>query len=414
MPITSERVEFAGAGGEMLAARLELPAGEPAAFALFAHCFTCSKDVFAASRISAALAERGIAALRFDFTGLGASGGDFANTNFSSNVEDLVAAADFLRARYSAPALLIGHSLGGAAVLAAAGRVPEAVGVVTLNAPAGPEHVRRLLRDSVETIEREGEAEVAIAGRTFRIRKQFLDDLAGQAMEERIGALGKALLVMNAPADEVVSVDNAGRIYQAARHPKSFIALDGADHLLTRREDAAYVAAMIVAWASPYAGPAPEAETAEAAAGAAPRPGEVIVTATGEGRFAQAIAAGPHTLRADEPRAHGGDDRGPDPYSLLMASLGACTNITLRMYADRKGWPLGKVSVRLKHGKIHAEDCAACETETGRIDRFEREISLEGDLSGEQTARLLEIAERCPVHRTLHSETVVETRLAGP
>ncbi len=393
----------------MLAARLDRPIAPPAAYALFAHCFTCSKDVFAAARISKGLAEEGIAVLRFDFTGLGSSEGDFANTDFSSNVDDLVAAADFLRGEREAPKILIGHSLGGAAVLAAAERVAEATAVATLNAPCGPEHVRHLLQGAPGELEQKGELEIAISGRVFRIRREFLEDLDHQRMRERVGNLRKALLVMHAPLDEVVGVHNAADIFQSAHHPKSFVALDGADHLLTRREDARYAAQVLAAWASRYIAPAGEA---------APRPpkaapGEVVVAETGEGRFAQAMAAGHHAMRADEPEQYGGSDTGPSPYDLLMAALGACTSMTMRMYAERKGWPLQKTTVRLTHAKIHAQDCEACETETGKIDRFAREITLEGDLDTEQRARLLEIADRCPVHRTLHSETLVETTLVG-
>ncbi len=318
MAISSERIEFTGSGGEALAARLDRPLGPPAAHALFAHCFTCSKDVFAAARISTALAERGIAVLRFDFTGLGSSGGDFANTNFSSNVDDLVLAADYLAAEHAPVKILIGHSLGGAAVLAAAERIPAAAAVATLNAPSDPEHVRHLLAAAVPAIEAEGEAEVTIAGRCFRIRRQFLEDIAAQPMQARIGALRKALLVMHAPQDEVVGLENAGAIFEAAKHPKSFVALDGADHLLSRHADAEYVAAVLAAWASRYLGDG--AGTAPALRAA---PGEVLVAETGEGRYANAIAVGSHVLHADEPVKNGGDDTGPDPYGLLMASLGS-------------------------------------------------------------------------------------------
>ncbi len=318
MAISSERIEFTGSGGETLAARLDRHLGPPAAHALFAHCFTCSKDLFAAARISTALAERGIAVLRFDFTGLGSSGGDFANPNFSSNVDDLVRAAEYLAAEHAPVKILIGHSLGGAAVLAAAERIPAATAVATLNAPCDPEHVRHLLAAAVPAIEAEGEAEVEIAGRRFRIRRQFLEDIAAQPMQARIGALRKALLVMHAPRDEVVALENAGRIFEAAKHPKSFVALDGADHLLSRRADAEYVATVLAAWASRYLGDGAGAAPALRAA-----PGEVLVAETGEGRYAYAIAVGTHVLHADEPVKNGGDDTGPDPYGLLMASLGS-------------------------------------------------------------------------------------------
>ncbi|MDE0059120.1 MAG: alpha/beta fold hydrolase [Defluviicoccus sp.] len=400
----SEKATFAGAGGDALVARLESPAGEIRAYALFAHCFTCSKDIFAASRIAAALASNGIATLRFDFTGLGASGGDFANTNFSSNVGDLIAAADWLRAEREAPSILIGHSLGGAAVLAAAGAVEEAVGVATIGAPSDPGHVAHLFEDDIAAIERDGEADVRIAGRPFRIRKQFLDDIQGQRLRDKVAGLRKALLVMHAPLDRTVGIDNAAEIFQAARHPKSFVSLDSADHLLTRREDAVYAAEMVAAWASRFL-PPKRASGAEAEAGA------VVVAENGIGRFGQDIAAGEHRLRADEPASVGGLDRGPTPYQLLSSALGTCTTMTLRMYAQRKQWPLERAAVTVRQQKIHAADCAECETADGKIDSFEREIELVGPLDEEQRARLLEIADKCPVHRTPHGEVRVTTTL---
>lgn len=427
----SHSVEFEGATGERLAGRLDVPDGEPRAFALFAHCFTCSKDIFAATRISTALAERGLGVLRFDFTGLGSSEGEFANTGFSSNVGDLVAAADFLRREYRPPEVLVGHSLGGAAVLAAAGRVPEAVGVVTVGAPCDPEHVRRLLGPAVGEIEERGEAEIDIGGRPFRISRQFLEDLRGQRPTDAIGKLGKALLIFHSPQDTVVGIENARWIFEAARHPKSFISLDGADHLLSREEDANYVAGVLSAWVSRYlprdeglpaAQRAPRAvqRGAEEPGSQAGRPtddaagvppGTVRVTETGEGKFTQAIDSGRHRLLADEPADYGGDDRGMSPYELLLAALGACTTMTLRMYADRKGWPMEGVSVELAHEKIHAEDCRDCETREGKVDRIERIVEIRGSLDEEQRGRLLEIAERCPVHRTLTGEIEVVSRL---
>lgn len=416
MAVKSEKLTFEGTGGAALAARLDLPVGEPRAYALFAHCFTCTKDIFAAQRIAGALAERGIAVLRFDFTGLGSSEGEFANTDFSSNIEDLVAAADFLRDRYQAPRILIGHSLGGAAVLAGAGRVPEAAAVATVAAPFEPGHVRHLIKAAVPAIEAKGEAEVEIAGRTFRIRKKFLEDIAAQNMREAIAKLGKALLVFHGPRDQIIHIDNAQRIFEAAKHPKSFVSLDDADHLLTRRSDAEYVGAVLAAWASRYVGPA-EAEAATSAAApaeAAPAggPGVVRVAESGDGRFAQTIDAAGHALRADEPASYGGADTGPSPYDLLLAALGACKSMTVRLYAERKKWPLERVAVRLRHQKIHAEDCETCETREGKIDRIDAELEFSGPLDSEQRARLAEIADKCPVHRTLVSETLIVTRLA--
>ncbi len=403
-------IRFPGALGAQLAARLELPTTPPLAYALFAHCFTCSKDTLAASRIAGALTAHGIAVLRFDFTGLGGSEGDFANTNFSSNVADLVAAAAWLRQSHQAPRILIGHSLGGAAVLAAAGAIPEAVAVATIAAPYDPGHVRQLLTPAIAEIEAAGESEVDLGGRKFRIKKQFLQDIDSRNSRDAIASLRKALLIFHSPRDTTVSIENASQIFMAAKHPKSFISLDDADHLLTRKEDAHYVAAVLAAWASRYLG-APETETP---AIATDEPRVVTVTETREGKFTQAITAGRHRLRADEPVSAGGADTGPTPYDLLLAALGACTSMTVRMYADMKQLPLAKVTVRLQHGKVHARDCAECETREGKIDRIDREIELEGTLDETQKSKLLDIANKCPVHRTLHSEVWIPTRLSTP
>ncbi|MCM2327695.1 MAG: alpha/beta fold hydrolase [Lysobacter sp.] len=402
MPAVS--VRFPGSLGTELAARLDMPALPPRAYALFAHCFTCSKESKAASFVSAALAEHGVAVLRFDFTGLGASAGDFADTGFSSNVADLVAAADWLRANHGAPAILVGHSLGGAAVLAAASRIPECRAVATIGAPYEPAHVKGLLKSSVEEIVAKGEAEVDLGGRSFRIRREFLDDLDGQPQKDAIAGLRRALLVMHSPLDDTVPIDNATGIFVAAKHPKSFVSLDTADHLLTRREDARYAAAVLAAWADRFV-PLADPHRIEGSAG------EVVVAETREGKFTQAISAAGHSLRADEPQSLGGLGSAPGPYDLLLAGLGACTSMTIRMYADLKKLPLERVSVRLKHEKIHATDCADCETRDGRVDRIERIVTLEGDLDDAQRAKLLEIAEKCPVHRTLHAEVSIPTRL---
>ncbi len=406
MAIASQKVSFQGALGAQLDARLELPEGQPLAFALFAHCFTCSKNSAAASRISRALADEGFAVLRFDFTGLGSSEGDFANTNFSSNLDDLVAAADFLRREHRAPALLVGHSLGGAAVLRAAERIPEVKAITTLNAPCDPAHATHLLAAARPELEEKGEAEVLIGGRPFRIKKSLLTDLAEQPMKAALQSLRAALLVMHAPTDDIVGVDNARRIFDGARHPKSFISLDRANHLLTNRADAIFAARVISSWAARYVidAPAPAAPQQET------HP-EVVVAETHEGRFTQSVVFGDHRLRADEPVAMGGLDSGPSPYDLLLGALGACTSMTLRMYADHKKLPLDGVRVTLSHKKIYAKDCSECETQTGKIDRIDRVVEVEGDLTDEQRQRLLEIADKCPVHRTLHSEVKVTSQL---
>jgi uncharacterized OsmC-like protein/alpha-beta hydrolase superfamily lysophospholipase len=404
--MTRERFDFPNSSGQRLAALLDLPAGEPTAYALFAHCFTCGKDNLAAGRIAEALVAKGIAVLRFDFTGLGASEGEFGNAEFSSNVADLVAAAAHLRRTRKAPALLIGHSLGGAAVLAAASEVPEARAVVTIEAPSDPVHVVGLFGDRVAEIRAQGEAEVLLAGRPFRIRRDFLDDVAEQRLGERIGHLKRALLVFHAPGDTLVGIDNATRIFTAAKHPKSFISLDGADHLLSRKSDATYVGTVIAAWAERYLEAPSAADPASA-----PPPGTVVVSETGRGFLQQDVAMGHHRMLADEPISVGGGDTGPGPYDLLLAALGACTSMTLRMYAERKKLALRRVSISLSHDRIHAEDCAECETKEGMIDRIVRDITLDGDLDAATRARLMEIADKCPVHRTLKSEVDIQTSL---
>jgi putative redox protein len=404
----AERIDFPNADGEMLAALLDRPAGEPTAYALFAHCFTCGKDNRAARRIAEGLTARGIAVLRFDFTGLGASTGEFANTTFSSNVADLAAAADHLRRTRRAPSLLVGHSLGGAAVLAAAEKIPETRAVATIAAPADPGHVAGLFKEQAEDIRRHGEIEVTLAGRPFRIRREFLDDVAGQRLADKVKALDAALMVLHSPTDEIVGIENASAIFLAAKHPKSFVSLAGADHLLSRRRDASYVADVIAAWAGRYLDEAAPSDAAEEN-----EPGTVVVTETGQGKFQQAIAIGRHRLIADEPTAAGGLDSGPSPYDFLLAGLGACTAMTMRLYAEHKGLALDRVAVALKHGKIHAADCESCETREGKIDRIDRTITIDGDLADADRAKLMEIADKCPVHRTLRSEIEIRTREAA-
>lgn len=406
--VLSEKISFVGAdGSSRLAARLDRPAGHPRAYALFAHCFTCSSNVLAASRIAQGLVAHGIAVVRFDFTGLGASEGEFANTTFSSNVGDLAAAADWLRRERQAPALLIGHSLGGAAVLAAAKHIPEARAICTIAAPAEPSHVTRLLAPALPEIEAKGEAEVLLAGRSFRIRKEFLDDIAGHKLATDVRALRRPLLLFHAPGDLIVGIDNASEIFRLAKHPKSFISLDDADHLLSRRPDSAYVAGVLAAWADRYVDDIGSREQAVEAA-----PEAVVVAEAGTGKFAQMVnVRGRHLLSADEPESYGGGDTGPGPYDYLLAGLGACTAMTMRMYADRKGLALDRATVSLRHAKVHAEDCADCETKQGMLDRIDREITLEGSLDEAARTKLLEIADKCPVHRTLHSEVWITTTL---
>jgi uncharacterized OsmC-like protein/pimeloyl-ACP methyl ester carboxylesterase len=405
----TERFQFTGSEGQQLAAALDTPEGRIRAYALFAHCFTCGKDVLAAKRIAVALAAKGIAVLRFDFTGLGSSEGDFANSTFASNVADLVRAADHLGETRKAPAILIGHSLGGAAILAAAEQIPQAKAVVTIAAPSDPAHVTGLFADSIENIRKHGKAEVLLAGRPFTIRREFLDDIAEHGLMKHVSNLRKALLIMHAPTDDTVGIDNATRIFAAAKHPKSFVSLAGADHLLSDRRDSAYVADVVAAWASRYIDPAVPEEAMDL--GEAVR--NVVVRETRNSKFQQTISVGPHRLLADEPVAAGGEDTGLAPYDFVLAGLGACTSMTMRLYAERKSLPLERTTVTLRHSKIHAEDCAECETKTGMLDQIERVIAMEGPLDTEQRKRLMEIADKCPVHRTLTSEIRIVTRAVG-
>ena len=400
----AERFDFHNDRGELLSALLDRPEGSPRAYALFAHCFTCGKDIHAAKRISAGLTALGIAVLRFDFTGLGSSEGEFANTTFSSNVSDLVAAARHMSEQGHGPSLLIGHSLGGAAILAAAHDIATAKAVVTIAAPADPAHVTHLFSDQVDAIREAGKLEVSLGGRRFTIKREFLDDIESHKQTERIAHLRKALLIFHSPTDETVGIDNATAIFVAAKHPKSFVSLAGADHLLSRKEDSAYVANVIAAWAERYLDMPMPKENLEAEA-----TDGVTVTETGEGKFQQTIQAGRHRIIADEPVEMGGLDSGLTPYDLLLAGLGACTSMTLRLYADQKGLPLERVSVALKHSRIHAVDCETCETKEGKIDRIDRVLTITGDLNSEQRKRLLEIADKCPVHRTLTSEIDIRT-----
>ncbi|MCA9626243.1 MAG: alpha/beta fold hydrolase [Myxococcales bacterium] len=398
----SEKWEFSGSQGDRLAGLLELPAGEVKAVALFAHCFTCSKDSFAAARIARGLASRGFAVLRFDFTGLGASDGEFANTNFSSNVEDLVYAANALSERLKAPSLLVGHSLGGTAAIAAAGQLSSVKAVVTINAPHEPAHVERYLESATAEIEARGEATVRLAGRPFKIKKQFLEDISAQRIDQHLKQLDAALLVFHSPEDETVGIENAQQVYQAARHPKSFVSLDGADHLLHRRQDAEYVSEVLSAWVSRYVSlgdsrpePLPkQVHVARARARELHQPSKLTLE----------LQSGDDRFLADEPEQLGGADLGPAPYDYLLMALGACTTMTVRLYADHKGLPLEDVQVDLRHEKVDASECPDCQMKTGKIDKIEREIRLTGDLTDEQRTRLLEIANRCPVHRTLHAE----------
>lgn len=406
MAARSEKIAFPGSRGAALAARLDWPDSKPKAMALFAHCFTCSKDLFAASRIASELTRRGFAVCRFDFTGLGMSEGEFANTNFSSNVQDLLAAASFLRERVMPADILVGHSLGGAAVLAATGDIPEVRAVATIGAPADAAHVTHSFAAQLGKIRDDGEAAVTLAGRNFTIRRQFIEDVEGTRLTDRIASMRKALLICHSPTDAVVGIENASAIFEAAKHPKSFVSLYGADHLLSKREDAAYVAEVLSAWATRYIMGSVEArEQAELA------PGEVAVAETRASKFQQEVRVGAHRLLADEPAGQGGTDTGPSPYGFLAIALAACTSMTLRLYADFKKLPLEKVQVRVRHNKRHAEDCENCaESGAPKIDHFERFIKLEGPLDAAAREKLIAIADKCPVHNTLEAGSRISTK----
>jgi len=395
--------EFSNADGVRLKARIELPVGPVRAVALFAHCFTCTMQGHAASRVTMALAAHGIATMRFDFTGLGGSDGDFANAGFAADVADIVAAADHLRGDVGAPSILIGHSLGGAAILAAASGVPEARAVVTIGAPFDPAHVLHRIDGDLAAIERDGEGDVKIGGRAFRISADFLNHTRGAMPAAQIAGLKRALLVLHAPLDTIVGIDNARAIFEAARHPKSFVALDGADHLLTRLSDANYVASLIAAWVERYIDPLPAADRLDA--------GEVLVGSAG-GKFGTIVRTRGHEFAVDEPVAFGGDDAGPGPYDLLLGALGACTAITLKIVAARENIPLDGVTVRLTHDRNHVKECDHCLDAGARVEAISRSLDLAGSLDDGQRARLVAIAEKCPVHRTLTGELHVHTILA--
>jgi putative redox protein len=401
----TKRITFPGHDGQTLAARLDMPDGPHLATALFAHCFTCSKDIPAARRIASRLAAMGIAVLRFDFTGLGHSEGEFANTSFSSNVGDLRAAAADLAGRGMAPSLLIGHSLGGAAVIRAANHIDSVRAVATLGAPHDPGHVTHNFSDALPEIAKHGIAEVDLGGRRFCIGQAFVEDVRGAVLDEALATMTAALLILHAPRDEVVGIDNATRLFTSKKHPKSFVTLDDADHLISDPRDAEYAASVIAAWAGRYLDLAPPAPPPGAPEGI------VRVSEADAQGFLQDVQSGQnHHVLADEPVAYGGTNRGMSPYGFLAAGLGACTSMTIRMYARRKGWPLGHVSVDVSHDKVHAQDAGGAAGD--KVDRFTRRITLEGALDDDQRTRLLEIADRCPVHRTLERASSVTTELA--
>lgn len=417
----SSSCTFPSARGHELSARLERPEGPVRATAVFAHCFTCSKDLKAARRISRALADRGIAVLSFDFTGIGSSDGEFAASTFTTDVDDLLAAAGYLEQEIAAPTLLVGHSLGGAAVLTAAARLDTVTAVATIGAPADVEHVTHVLDGDLGRVREEGQGEVTIGGRPFTVSAAFLEDLAAQRLTDTVAGLRRAVLLLHAPLDDTVGVDNARLLFEAARHPKSFVSLDDADHLLTDEEDARYAASVIAAWAARYlpdAGSAQEPASAMRGAGDAGAYADKRVAAHNSSGLAADVHTRGFTLRVDEPASVGGTETGPTPYEYLGAGLASCTSLTLRMYAERKGWPLDEVVTTVDFDQVHAEDCEECTREDGtahegRIERFTRTVTLTGDLDDEQRAGLLRIADRCPVHRTLEGHIHIVTTLEG-
>jgi putative redox protein len=399
-----KKVTFTNNDGLELTGRIELPIHQhPHNFVIFAHCFTCNKNLLAVKNISRALTANGFGVLRFDFTGLGESDGEFADTNFSGNVEDLISASNFLKANYKAPSLLVGHSLGGAAVIFAASKIESVKAVATVGAPSNPKHVQHLLHSSVEDIKATGQASVNIGGRNFTIKKQFLDDIEAQSLPEVAKNLRKALLVMHSPQDTTVGIKNAEDIYVAAHHPKSFVSIDGADHLLMNASDSNYVGNVIANWAQRYV-TIPKAETLSTRQ-------QVVASLDTEDGFTTQMKLGSHYITADEPTSFGGNDFGPSPYELVSAGLSACTAMTIQMYVKRKGWDLQNVEVHTSFGKLHAVDCEDCDNTSAKIDTFNREIKLTGNLDAKQIERILVIADKCPVHKTLHNEIQVITKL---
>lgn len=403
-----QKVTFKNTEGQTLVGRLELPVDRhPHNFAVFAHCFTCNKNLLAVKNIGKALTSNGFGVLRFDFTGLGESEGDFADTNFSGNVEDLVAAAKYLEENYEAPTLIIGHSLGGAASIFAASEISSIKAVATVGAPSNPVHVKHLLKSGVEEIQSTGKAVINLSGRDFTIKKQFLDDLETKSLPETAKALRKPLLILHSPQDDTVVIKNAEEIYVSAHHPKSFVSLDGADHLLSRKEDSIYVGEVISGWAKRYL------DVSEKVDSRLRTKHQVAASLDGEDGFTTQMKVGNHYMIADEPTSYGGNDFGPSPYELVSAGLSACTVMTIQMYARRKGWPVDNVEVHTSYSKSHAEDCENCESDNAKIDTFHREIKLTGNLDDKQKARIMQIADKCPVHKTLHSKTQIITNLVS-
>ncbi len=399
-----EKVTFTNKFGHHLSATIDWPTDQkPIAYALFAHCFTCSKDLHASRSISRGLGQNGIAVFRFDFTGLGKSEGAFEDSSFATNLSDLKAACDYMEKHLESPQLLVGHSLGGAAVLRAGAKLDSVKAIATVGAPSDPEHVTHLLAEKEEEILEKGEATVSIGGRPFKVRSSFIEDLKNRSLSSITKELrGKALLILHSPQDTIVGINNAKDIYNEAHHPKSFISLDGADHLLSSKADGEYVGAIIGQWLSRYISLPTKSNSSQEH--------QVIAELANQG-FTTELQSGRHHFLADEPETVGGENLGPSPYDLLSSALAACTAMTIQMYARRKEWPLEHVTVKIDHNKSYASDCESCEQTSPKIDRFERKITFIGELDESQIEKLSQIADKCPVHKTLHSPVEVHTKV---
>ncbi len=402
--MSTKKITFENSRGEKLSAKIELPIDQhPHNFAIFAHCFTCNKNFRAVRYITQSLCAEGFGVLNFDFTGLGESEGDFADTTFSSSVDDLICAAGYLKENYESPSMFVGHSLGGAAVILAASQIEEVKAVVTVGTPSAPQHVKHLLQSGIEEINEKGLAEINIGGRPFTVKKEFIDDLDKQNLLGMVSRMKKSFLFMHSPQDRIVGIENAAELYQAAKHPKSFISLDGADHLLSKEIDACYAGDVIANWARRYVEiPEPIELSTQS---------HIVAYLNTKDKFTTQIKADQHRLVADEPKSFGGNDFGPSPYQLLASGLAACTVMTLRMYANHKKWDLHEIYCHIRHEKTHMEDCQDCDNPKAKIDKFTRELEIIGDLDDAQRQRLLEIADKCPVHRTLEGEAHIETKL---
>lgn len=404
----TEKIRFSSPDGHELAGILDRAPGLiHGPTALFAHCFTCGKDLKAIRNLSLALGQHGINTLRFDFTGLGQSEGEFRDTNFSSNLEDLLAAADYLKSRNCAPEILIGHSLGGAAVLMAAQKIPSVKAVVTIGAPSEAHHVQHLFEEKLEEIKGTGEAKVSISGRPFTIKRQFIQDLGAYSISEKLSTWrNRALLVLHSPQDRIVGIENAREIYEAAHHPKSFISLDGADHLLSEEADSRYVGELIASWSERYLNSQKSTPPLKS--------DSLVLAQIDREPYVSQIKAGDFLLLADEPEELGGQNRGPNPYEYLASALAACTVMTLRMYADRKGWPLEEARVHIDFDADYKQDALECENQKPKLGKFTRRIEFIGNLNEKQEERLLQIANRCPVHRNLEAGMSIETKKLEP